>query len=460
MELAAWIAAHGRDLAIAASVGIAAAVVLEAARRLFGRFLGRLARDRTWTGVVRIIANLRHVSTLWIALIAAYPAVRLAPMPEELRRDVSRTLLTLLLLSLGIAAIGAVRRLAQLAGKRFGVHRTAQRVAIVVIAGGVGAVTVLGVLNVWGAPALPLIVILALAGVLAALALRDVIPAVAAAFQVAAFHDLSRGDYVKLDTGEEGTIEEISWRDVVIRPVDGSRVRIPSAKLVRATVVNYGRAYRRAEAPLRFQVRSHIRELTGLRARNLAELRDCLEAAPDNSIYYHTHQYLEEHQYLTPTPANAFSEWVGDALGNASVAESLAAIDVLQAPALDALRRRLIAVVDEAVRNGKDTRTAEPGHELHFLKSITFITPCPYEAHNLRELAGVVRRLSLGSLYFHLFEARLLGGAMAVFDIASWLRREVDQPELAAEIGRLNPYDFTLEGLRASLVARIEGKLA
>ncbi len=47
------------------------------------------------------------------------------------------------------------------------------------------------------------------------------------------------------------------------------------------------------------------------------------------------------------------------------------------------------------------------GNEFHFIKSISVVLPTSYVAHNLREFVGILRRISIGSLYFHIFEARL-----------------------------------------------------
>jgi small-conductance mechanosensitive channel len=458
-KIIAWTNENWLDAAIAVSVSIAALAVMLWLRAVAERALEHIAQSAAWEEAVRILLDVKRVSTLWIALLSAYPGVRLAPAPERWRDGVASLLLTSLLLIAGVTGIRVLRRLATLVGKRAALPERAVRVAVSVLAGAAGAIVVLGVLHVWGAPAVPLLVILVLAALLSAVALRDLLPTVVASFQVASFRDYAEGDYLKLDSGQEGTVEEITWRDLVLRGVDGSRVRIPHPKLVRATVINYGRSFGRAKSPLVFHLRSHLRELTDFQAKNLRELADCLKAVPDGSVYYHTHQYLEEHQYLTPTPANGFSEWVGDALGNEAVAESLGAIDILEVPTLGSLRKRLVAVVEEAIRAGHDTRAAEPGRELRFLESITFITPCPFEANNLRELAGAIRRASVGTLYFHLFEARLLGGAEARYDLSMWLRRELDETELATSIAQLSPYDLTFEGLRAELLSRIEARL-
>jgi len=44
-------------------------------------------------------------------------------------------------------------------------------------------------------------------------------------------------------------------------------------------------------------------------------------------------------------------------------------------------------------------------------------------------------------------------------DFSSWLTSEVDEPDLAKEITRIDPYTYTLEGLRSTLIQLIEKRL-
>jgi small-conductance mechanosensitive channel len=47
------------------------------------------------------------------------------------------------------------------------------------------------------------------------------------------------GDYIKLNTGEEGYIADISWRSTTMRAQSNNLIIIPNAKLAQAIVTNY-----------------------------------------------------------------------------------------------------------------------------------------------------------------------------------------------------------------------------
>jgi hypothetical protein len=266
------------------------------------------------------------------------------------------------------------------------------------------------------------------------------------------------GDYIRLGTGERGYVEDVGWSNTRIRELDGSTVLVPTARLVQTTVVNYGTPTKRAKEPFRFHSRSHMKELTGLRARNLSELVTTLKTVPETVVYYHTHHFIEEHHYLTPSPPNDFAVWVSTALGEEALGERLAAVDTFESPTLDALRERLTGVIEERLAQDGNHRSALEGREFHFIKSVSFIVPTPYVAHDLRELVEALQNVPLSSLYFHIFESRLrLGGGKN--DLALWLMNSLGEEQLSDEISRLDPYNYTLEGLRSLLIQRIEKRI-
>ena len=150
----------------------------------------------------------------------------------------------------------------------------------------------------------------------ALLAFRDAVPNLFASFQIAATQEIKIGDYIKLETNEEGYVTEISWNATKLRSLDGSIVLIPNNQLIHRKIINYGRPLKKAREPFYFNTRVHMAELTGLKAGNLAELAEILKKAPDAVIYYHTHHFLEDHQYLIPELSNDFAIWVKEALDN------------------------------------------------------------------------------------------------------------------------------------------------
>jgi hypothetical protein len=201
-----------------------------------------------------------------------------------------------------------------------------------------------------------------------------------------------------------------------------------------------------------------LKELTGLKAKNLSELTATLKDVDDSVVYYHTHNFIEEYQYLTPQPANDFALWVSDALGDEVLGEKLANIDTFEFSTIGALRERLVDVLNEALSIRPDGNGVPPGREFHFIKSLSVIIPTFHVAHDLREFIEVLRMTSIDTLYFHIFEARLRLHK-GVNDFSIWLNDCLGEKELADKIAVLDPYTYSFEGLRSVIIQLAERHL-
>lgn len=215
---------------------------------------------------------------------------------------------------------------------------------------------------------------------------------------------------------------------------------------------------KKATEPFRFSTRLHLKELTGLKAKSLRQLADMLREVPDSVIYYHTHHFIEEHHYLIPEPPNDFAVWVRNALGDEVLSERLASIDTFDFPTLESLREGILSVIEESLVSKRDPRHAPEGREFHFAKSVSVILSLPYVAYDLREFVEVLREVSRGCLYFHIFESRLRLGK-GENDFSIWMRDKLGEAELAEKISHLDPYNYTLEGLRSLLIQIIEERI-
>jgi len=207
----------------------------------------------------------------------------------------------------------------------------------------------------------------------------------------------------------------------------------------------------KAKEPFRFYTRLNLVEFTGKKATNLAELVEILKEVPGSVVYHHTHHYLQQHFYLSPEPPNDFAYWITHILQEEELGEEVASIDLCEFSTIRSLREKIVETIEKHLgKNPGSLRSAPPGAEFHFLKSITFILPTPYIASDLLELLEVLGKITIHSIYFHMFEARLRL-ERGKNDFSLWVEDMLGEKELAREIGRIDPYTFTLEGLRSAL---------
>jgi small-conductance mechanosensitive channel len=95
---------------------------------------------------------------------------------------------------------------------------------------------------------------LGIGGLAVALALQDTLSNLFAGFYVAVARQIRLGDYVKLNSGEEGYVSDIGWRSTTIRSLNNNLIIVPNAKLGQAIVTNYYLPEKRMSASLQVNV--------------------------------------------------------------------------------------------------------------------------------------------------------------------------------------------------------------
>lgn len=202
-------------------------------------------------------------------------------------------------------------------------------------------------------------------------------------------------------------------------------------------------------------------ELTGLRAFDLEELLNLIKEVPGSCIYHHTHRFLQQHEYLSPEPPNDFAYWIDDVLGEDELAEKLASIDIIQFTTIRSLREKIISTIETYINENPSskTRSARQGKEFYFIKSISFVIPTRHIAHDLKEFVEILDKITINSVYFHIFEARLRL-ENKTNDFSKWIENVIGDEELAHEITRLDPYTYALDDLRKTVIKIIQRKIS
>lgn len=190
--------------------------------------------------------------------------------------------------------------------------------------------------------------------------------------------------------------------------------------------------------------------LLGVRASNVEQLLDGVRSVPDSSIYFHTHRFLVQHQYLSPEPPNDFAYWSANVLGDELLGERLWSVDIIRFESLHELRQQFIAILESHLALSRRGMECGDGEEFHFMAARTFVLPTRYVAHSLAEFAEILGKISVQSIYFHVFDARLRL-KNDENDFSRWFR-DIGKPDLADACRRLDPYSHTLDGLRQQLI--------
>lgn len=214
----------------------------------------------------------------------------------------------------------------------------------------------------------------------------------------------------------------------------------------------------KAKDPFKFRTRLTLTEVTGRRAFTVQELLDGLKQADDEVIYHHTHRFIKQFHHLVPEGANDFAYWVTNTVQADRLGEELTAVDIVRYNSLADIRQAFVTVIEKHLaENPGPQRVVAPGREFHFMRAIRFSLPTDSAADDYASFAACLRDVNPSSLYLHVFEARLRP-PYGVDDFSHWFRKEFGDERIGRKISRLDPYSYTLEGLRRRIIAIVEAR--
>lgn len=152
--------------------------------------------------------------------------------------QLSRALLTIGIVVLTIVAMRMVGRLVRRSIAANGALPAAS--VIVNIARGVvlliGALTILSIFDI---SITPVLTALGVGGLAVSLALQDTLGNLFSGLQIIATKQIRQGDYILLDSGQDGTVMDIAWRTTTLRTSMDNLVIVPNAVLAQSIVTNY-----------------------------------------------------------------------------------------------------------------------------------------------------------------------------------------------------------------------------
>ncbi len=218
---------------------ILSAAILFIVRAIAFRFLHKWS-DKTETKIDDIIIrSLKTPSVFWCIAIGLYIGVGVSELPERYVLYISKAIHIIIIFSITIAA-------ANLAGRIFRnyVQSSSLPIPTTGLAYGIlkGTIMVLGfliILSVLGISITPLITALGVGGLAVALALQDTLANLFAGIHILMEKAIRVGDFIKLESGQEGYVEDITWRTSRIRMLPNNMVVIPNSKLSQSIVTNY-----------------------------------------------------------------------------------------------------------------------------------------------------------------------------------------------------------------------------
>lgn len=214
-----------------------------------------------------------------------------------------------------------------------------------------------------------------------------------------------------------------------------------------------------AQQPFQFVTASYLTRVENHKAATIGELRECLEHASDNAVFYHTFQSLGRYHFLTEGFSNDFAQWVLAALNQPVLAEELASIDVRDYLSIAELRADLQQILT-AFQDRHPVEAAQSAFEpFHFLQAVEVTRPLPWEARTLAGFRAGLERLSHSSFHHHFISSRLRL-QLRTNDFSHWFANALGLDRLADRANRIDIYTNTLDSARREIIELVEREIS
>jgi small-conductance mechanosensitive channel len=191
-----------------------------------------------------VLRAFRGMLPLWfglIALVIEFSELPLATKPAQVLHY-SIYILTIYSVTLFVSRLGTVfvREYSsrnEAVGSRISILENLVRIVLFLFAA-------LWMFHSMGVSITPILTALGVGGLAVALALQDTLGNLFAGLYIIMSKQLDPGDYIKLESGQEGVIIDIAWRVTVIRTPQNTIVIIPNSKFASSILTNYDRPER------------------------------------------------------------------------------------------------------------------------------------------------------------------------------------------------------------------------
>lgn len=206
-------------------------------RRVLLGWLRRRARPGSFAAA--LLATLGFPSLLWSAAAAIAVSLHFLELGPRAIARASDAIVIFLIVSFSLAAASVLVRMLAAYGERQGMPFAAAgltRALTRVLVWTIGLMTLLGYLKV---SITPVLTALGVGGIAVALALQDTLANFFAGLHILVERPIFVGDFIRLESGQEGVVTDIGWRTTRVRTLNGNIVVVPNVKITSGTLFNY-----------------------------------------------------------------------------------------------------------------------------------------------------------------------------------------------------------------------------
>ncbi len=207
--------------------------------KLLMPLLAKLAAKTKLKSDDLIIASIRNWVIAWFVALGLFLGLRRIDMDIRYHNWLENGLMIFYIFSATLILARVISGMLRI--KATGTDTVIPSSSIIgnIVRGIIYIIGLLIILQSQGISITPILTALGVGGLAVALALQPTLSNLFAGLQIIASGKINHGDFVKLSTGEDGYIDDITWRSTTIRGEADHTVIVPNSKLADMIVTNY-----------------------------------------------------------------------------------------------------------------------------------------------------------------------------------------------------------------------------
>ena len=177
--------------------------------------------------------------TLWGLLVGGYAAVHIITIPPDGLHILETLFHVIAILSLTIMGARLASGFLTLKVQKTAGTFASTSILVTTVELVVYLTGLLFMLQSFGVSITPLLTALGVGGLAVALALQDTLSNLFSGINILLSKQIKVGDFIKLSTGEEGTVSDMNWRSTTIKQPSDNMVVVPNQKIATSIITNY-----------------------------------------------------------------------------------------------------------------------------------------------------------------------------------------------------------------------------
>lgn len=216
------------------SIGLFVGIIFE---RIFFKKLRQFVAKTPFPGNELVLRALYRMPSLWFLLAGLYGALLTSPLEPSVVKIFQKILLAIFLYTVTLVLSRIAAGLTTIYSRRTeglsaSLLSNLARISVITIG-------VLMILQSMGISITPILATLGIGGLAVALAFQDTLANLFSGLYLIISGQVRTGDYVKLESGEEGYVNDITWRNTTIRELPNNLIVVPNTKLGSSIFKNY-----------------------------------------------------------------------------------------------------------------------------------------------------------------------------------------------------------------------------